>query len=109
MKRRLRDLSLRAKFTVSFVLIVLCGVSISTLIGSRIVTSAMLNEALQQLRHGLDAAGMVYEARLENVREAVLGAAATEKLAEVARAHTMDRLPAVLADLRRQNKLDFLS
>jgi two-component system NtrC family sensor kinase len=106
---RLRDVSLGTKFTLSFVLIVLCGVSISTLIGSRIVTSAMLNEALKQLRHGLDAAGMVYAARLESVREAVFGAAATEKLADVARSGKMDQLPAVLADLRKKNKLHFLS
>lgn len=94
---------------MSFVLIVLCGVSISTLIGSRIVTSAMLNEALKQLRHGLDAAGMVYAARLESVREAVFGAAATEKLAAVARSGNVDQLPAVLAELRNRNKLHFLS
>ena len=106
---RLRDVSLGTKFTLSFVLIVLCGVSISTLIGSRIVTSAMLNEALKQLRHGLDAAGMVYAARLESVREAVSGAAATEKLADVVHSGNMDRLPAVLADLRKENKLHFLS
>jgi two-component system NtrC family sensor kinase len=106
---RLRDVSLGTKFTLSFVLIVLCGVSISTLIGSRIVTSAMLHEALKQLRHGLDAAGMVYAARLESVREAVFGAAATEKLADVARSGKMDQLPAVLADLRKKNKLHFLS
>jgi len=106
---RLRDVSLGTKFTLSFVLIVLCGVSISTLIGSRIVTSAMLNEALKQLRHGLDAAGMVYAARLESVREAVFGAAATEKLADVARSGKMDQLPAILADLRKKNKLHFLS
>ncbi len=106
---RLRDVSLRAKFTLSFVLIVLCGVTISTLIGSRIVTSAMLNEALKQLRHGLDAAAMVYSSRLESVRESVSGAAATEKLAEVVRSGRMERLPVVLGELRRENRLDFLS
>jgi two-component system NtrC family sensor kinase len=109
MFRQLRDISLRAKFTLSFVLIVLCGVSVSTLIGSRIVTSAMLNEALKQLRHGLDAAGMVYDARLDSVREAVAGAAATEKLAQVPSSRIGDMLPPVLSDLRRQNNLDFLS
>ncbi|HYK91386.1 MAG TPA: cache domain-containing protein [Acidobacteriota bacterium] len=109
MGSRLRDVSLRTKFTLTFVLIVLCGVTVSTLIGSRIVTSAMLNEALKQLRHGLDAAGMVYASRLDNVRESVLGAAATEKLAEVARSDRQDRLPAVLGELRKENNLHFLS
>ncbi len=109
MMGRLRDVSLGTKFTVSFVMIVLCGVSTSTLIGSRIVTSAMLNEALKQLRHGLDAASVVYVARLESVREAVFGAATTEKLADVGHTQNLDQLPGILAELRREHKLDFLT
>ncbi len=109
MVSRLRDLSLGAKFILSFVLIVLCGVSISVLIGSRIVTRAMLNEALKQLRHGLDAAGMVYDSRLESVRDAVAAAAETEKLAQAGSSPGQESLPAVLAELRKEKGLHFLT
>ncbi len=63
----LRDVSLRTKITISFVLIVLCGTAISTFIGSRIITTAMLNQASKQVRHGLEAARMTYAARQEGV------------------------------------------
>ena len=50
---KLRDISLREKITISFVLIVLCGTAVSTFIGSRIITNAMRNEALKRVRHGI--------------------------------------------------------
>ena len=71
MVKRLSDISLRTKITISFVLIVIFGTAISTLIGSQIVTRAMLNEARKQIRHGLKAADMVYAARLESVRKSL--------------------------------------
>ena len=79
-----RDVSLRAKITGSFVLIVLCGTAISTMIGSRIITTAMRNEALKQVRHGLEAARMVYDARVEKVRKAVVDAARFEAISSAA-------------------------
>jgi len=105
----LRDVSLRGKITISFVLIVLCGTAISTLIGSRIITNAMLNEALKQVRHGLEAARMVYAARLEGIRKAVTGAASAEQLAVASATKDMVRLPQILYTLRKENDLDFLT
>ena len=105
----LRDVSLRGKITISFVLIVLCGTAISTLIGSRIITNAMLNEALKQVRHGLEAARMVYAARLEGIRKAVTGAASAEQLAVASATKDMVRLPQILSTLRKENDLDFLT
>jgi two-component system NtrC family sensor kinase len=109
MIRRLSDISLRTKITISFVLIVIFGTAVSTLIGSRIVTRAMLNEALKQNRHGLEAADMVYEARLETVRKSVVGAAGTEQLAVALGSGKTEVLPAVLAQIRDENRLQFLS
>ncbi|MBZ5498836.1 MAG: cache domain-containing protein [Acidobacteriia bacterium] len=105
----LRNVSLRGKITISFVLIVLCGTAISTFIGSRIITNAMLNEALEQVRHGLEAARMAYAARLEGVRKAITGAAAAEKLAAAPDSPDLQRMPQILSTLRKENDLDFLA
>ncbi len=64
MLSRLSDISLRAKITISFVLIVILGTAISTLIGSRIVTRAMLNEARKQGRIGKVSADPILPIRL---------------------------------------------
>jgi hypothetical protein len=69
---RLRDISLRAKITIGFVLIVLGGTSISTLIGSRIIAKAMLNEALKRVHNGLDAASVMSTACLERDRPRII-------------------------------------
>jgi two-component system, NtrC family, sensor kinase len=105
----LKDVSLRTKITVSFVLIVVCGASLSTFIGSRIITNAMLNEAQKQLRHGLEAAEIAYEEHLGNVRASVAGAAASEELAETLRAEGPARLQGTLEALRTQSNLHFLT
>ena len=109
MIRLLRDISLRTKITIGFVLIVVCGTAISTLLGSKIITAAMLNEAVKQIRHGLKAADMIYAARLETVRQSVEGAAGTEQLAIALSAAGRDQLPRVLAQMREKNKLNFLT
>jgi two-component system, NtrC family, sensor kinase len=105
----LRDISLRTKITTSFVLIVICGTAISTFLGSKIITRAMLNEALKQIRHGVKAADMVYEARLETVRKSIAGAAETEQLAIALRAREKTGLPQVLAQIRDSSHLHFLT
>jgi two-component system NtrC family sensor kinase len=109
MIRLLRDISLRTKITIGFVLIVVCGTAISTLLGSKIITAAMLNEAVKQIRHGLKAADMIYAARLETVRQSVEGAAGTEQLAIALNAAGRDQLPRVLAQMRDKNRLNFLT
>jgi two-component system, NtrC family, sensor kinase len=105
----LRAMSLRQKITISFVLIVLCGTAVSTFIGSRIITSAMRNEALKRVRHGLEAANMVYASRLESVRKAVAWAASAGKLAAASDPRSRNTLPEILSTLRRENDLDFLT
>jgi two-component system, NtrC family, sensor kinase len=109
MIRFLRDISLRTKMTISFVLIVICGTTISTLLGSKIITAAMLNEALNQIRHGLTVADMVYASRLETVRKSIVGAAETEHLAAVLAPGKRESLAQALAQIRDKNQLQFLA
>jgi HAMP domain-containing protein len=73
--RWLHALSLRTKITAAFVLVVLGGALVSVLIGSRIVTDAVLDQARQRTRQGLATARLVCLSRQEDVQEAVLRAA----------------------------------
>jgi two-component system NtrC family sensor kinase len=107
---RLRDISLRAKITISFVLIVIGGTAVSTLIGSRIIAKAMLNEALKRVHNGLDAASVMYTARLDGVSKSVVWAASAAKLAQATTTISgAKRLPQILDTLRKENNLHFLS
>jgi two-component system NtrC family sensor kinase len=105
----LKNISLRAKITISFVLIVICGTAVSTFIGSRIITNAMINEALKQVRHGLEAVRIIYTSKLENVRAAVIGVAGAEKLTAAMGETGRKHLPQLLTELRKKNGLDFLT
>ncbi len=106
---RLRDISLRAKITVSFVLIVLGGTFVSTSIGSRIIANAMRKEALKQASRGLETAGTVYTARLDGLRKSVVAAAAQERLAAAFSGGDGEALQQVLSDIAQENDLDFLT
>jgi two-component system NtrC family sensor kinase len=71
--------SLRAKITAAFTILVVGGTAISTLIGSRIITDTLIAEAQQRASHGLDAARMVYAEALDGTTDAVLHAVNTAK------------------------------
>ena len=60
--------SLRAKITATFTLIVVGGTVASTLIGSRIITDALLNQARTRGLQGLEAARTVYADHLAAVK-----------------------------------------
>jgi two-component system, NtrC family, sensor kinase len=106
---RLSDVSLRNKIIISFLLIVISGTSISTFLGSKIITNAMLNEALKQIHHGLVTAEMVYEDRQREVLKSVSDAAQSEVLAAALAHETRKPSPQVLARLRDDNQLHFLA
>jgi two-component system, NtrC family, sensor kinase len=105
----LRDISLRTKIFISFMLIVVCGTSVSTFLGSKIITQAMLNEALKQIRHGLQVADMVYAARVDAVRKSIVDAAGSERLVTALSAGNSKLLPQVLDRFRNENSLHFIA
>jgi two-component system, NtrC family, sensor kinase len=109
MIRFLRNISLRTKIFISFMLIVICGTSVSIFLGSKIITQAMLNEAGKQIHHGLLVADMVYTERVEAVRKSIIEAAGTERLATALRAGNKKMLLHVLDQFRNENGLHFIS
>ena len=102
-------LSLRAKITATFTLIVVGGTVVSTLIGSRIITSALLNQARMRGRQGLEAARTVYADQLTDVKEKLLRVAASEPLADALLAGSGDAVATVLTRARDEAGLSFVS
>ncbi len=103
----LRDLSLRVKITLAFILLVLLGASVSITIGSGIITRAMLGEAQKRVSTGLETARMMYELRLDRARQSVVRCSASRQLLREIEGADRERVPALLASLRADNALDF--
>ncbi|MBW2735326.1 MAG: hypothetical protein JRH20_23325, partial [Deltaproteobacteria bacterium] len=107
MIRFLRDMSLRLKITVVFVVIVVGGTLVSTAIGSRIVTDAMLGEAQARVQAGLATAQMIYQLHLSRVRREVIRCSRSQRLFQAV-AGAPHALPAALAKLQGETSLDFV-
>lgn len=101
-------LSLRAKITATFTLIVVGGTVVSTLIGSRIITSALLNQARIRSRQGLAAAQILYSDRLAAVERHVTAASELETLRLAIRSGSRADLVSVLTSVRDDVALAFV-
>lgn len=97
-------ISLRARITAAFTLVVVGGTAISTLIGSRIITGALIEEAGRRASHGLDAARLVYADSLETTSEAV-ALAASDARSQAGRALAAGTVPT----RTRADGLDFFT
>jgi len=100
--------SLRAKITATFTLIVVGGTVVSTLIGSRIITSAMLNQARTRGLQGLEAARTIYSDHLTAIRGELQRAAALAALQGLFQSASPDDLAGALARTRDAAGLSFL-
>jgi two-component system NtrC family sensor kinase len=99
--------SLRSKLTGAFTLVVVGGTAVSTLIGSRIITNALIADATSRAAYGLDAALTTYNKALLSTADAV-GRAAESQIAVDALA-TGQRVEApALAAVAGEGGLDFL-
>lgn len=104
-----RALSLRAKITASFTLIVIGGTVVSTLIGSKIITDALLGQAQKRARQGLEAAHTFYAERVDRIGSEVARAARAQAVREATTAGSPDRTATVLGTLAHEGALDFLA
>jgi two-component system, NtrC family, sensor kinase len=100
--------SLRAKITAAFTVVVIGGTAVSTLIGSRIITSALLDEARARNAHGLDAARTLYAETLDSTARLVDRAARSEALVDAAQSGSAEVLSPIVRRLRDESGLDFL-
>ncbi len=68
-------ISLRSRITGAFTLVVVGGTAVSTLIGSRIITNALLADARSRAEHGLEAALAMYAEDVDTTIASVARAA----------------------------------
>jgi two-component system NtrC family sensor kinase len=103
-------ISLRSRITGAFTLVVVGGTAVSTLIGSRIITNALLSDARSRAEQGLEAALVMYAEDMDATIGSVARAAEAAPLREAAIAGAPDRLnvAAMLRGAAPQARLDFL-
>ncbi len=109
MTKLLQGVSLRARVAAGFILIVILSTSLVAFVGSRILTRALLDEELRQMRLNLRSASMVYALTRDALRQSVQGAARSERLALALEPGGKDALPGLLALIREEQQLHFLT
>src|SRR3972149_2337688 len=92
--------SLRARITASFTLIVVGGTVVSTLIGSRIITNALLDQARTRGRQGLEAARTIYDDQLGDLRDNLQRAANSGDLQRALRSQSPQEIGVALGATR---------
>jgi two-component system, NtrC family, sensor kinase len=102
-------LSLRVKITATFTLIVVGGTVVSTLIGSRIITNALLDQARMRAHQGLEAVGAVYQDQQAEVLNAVARVSTSTAFQQALHSGSADALSHALAQGRDAAGLSFLS
>ena len=109
MTKLLQGVSLRARVSAGFILIVILSTSLVAFVGSRILTRALLDEEIRQMRLNLRSASMVYAHNRDTLRQSVQGAARSERLALALEPEGKDALPDLLALIREEQRLHFLT
>ncbi len=61
--------TLRSKLVFSFLLVVLVGGTASIIIGIRMVGNTIIAEAHKKVRHDLASAGIIYQEKLNRIRD----------------------------------------
>lgn len=102
-------LSLRTKLILSFLAVIAFGGLISLIIGWRLVKNTLIGQAQLKVKHDLSAAWMVFNERLNDIKDLVNLTAARESLQEALQKNQLDILLKYLARVREGYSLDFLT
>jgi two-component system NtrC family sensor kinase len=103
------DLPLRMKFVLSFLVVILFGGLVSLFFGTRLEHRTILGLAQAKVRHDLASAWMVYDERLNDVRDIVLLNARRDSIQSALLAGDRDTLYRALVRVRRDFNLDILT
>jgi len=92
----------------SLIMLVLGGL-LSLFAGSRLIRGALLSQAQEKVRHDLASAWMVFDGKLEGVKDVVRLTAARESLRDFLKARRLEVLSRYLHRVRVENGLDVLT
>jgi two-component system NtrC family sensor kinase len=105
----LQPLSLRTKIILSFLVVIIVGGSLSLFFGSRLVKRTIISQAQAKVRHDLAAAWMVFNEKLNDVKEIVVSTASREGIQDAIKYDRQDILLRYLSRVRNENGLDILT
>jgi two-component system NtrC family sensor kinase len=108
-RRWYHDRPLRQKLTLSFLAVILAGGIISLIFGTRLEHRTIISLAETKVRHDLDSAWMVYQERLNHIRDVVRLSAAREFIVEHIGDVRNGDLLRKLNDIREEFRLDTLT
>ncbi|MBN2246756.1 MAG: cache domain-containing protein [Candidatus Aminicenantes bacterium] len=106
---KLPHLSLRTKIILIFLIIIIFGGFISLMFGSRLIKNTLISQAQVKVKHDLDAAWMVFNEKLSDLKEIVKLTAARESLHTLIKDSQPERIADCLDKIRKEYDLDFLS
>jgi two-component system, NtrC family, sensor kinase len=103
------DLPLRMKFVWSFLVVILFGGLVSLFFGIRLEHNTIIGLAQAKVRHDLASAWVVYNEKLNDIRDIVLLNAGRDSVQAALLAADRDTLFRALVRVRRDFKLDVLT
>ncbi len=106
---KILPLSLRTKLILSFLVVIIIGGILSLSFGWRLVKDTIIHEAQVKVKHDLSAAWMVYNEKLNNVKEIVSLTASREGLHEAIKANDKSYILRNLRRVREEEGLDILN
>ena len=106
---KFRTLSLRTKLILSFRIIIIIGGLLSLSFGSRLVRNTIISEAQTKVNHDLASARMVFNEKLNDIKEIINLTAAREGIQEDIKYNRQDILFKQLNRVREEHGLDILS
>ena len=106
--RPFRRWSLTAQLVTSYLVVLGIGGLLTSLVGSYIVSTTMMEQERRTARHDLVAARSIYERQLESLRHSVRFAAGSEVLLDRLSARPAAALRAYLRSLQDDGGLDFV-
>lgn len=107
--RRFLNLPLRIKFTISFLVVICFGGIITLILGTRLEHRTIISLAQAKVGHDLDAAWMVYQEKLNDIRDLVRLNTMRESIQKALENQDLDILYRYLNKVRLDFDLDVLT
>ena len=105
----LRPFSLRTKIILSFLIVIIIGGLLSLSFGSRLVKNTLIDQAQAKVKHDLATAWMVFNEKLNDIKEIVSLTAAREGIKGATKNNNKDILFKYLSRVRKEYGLDVLT
>lgn len=105
----IHPLSLRTKIILSFLMVIIVGGLLSLYFGSRLVKRTIISQAQAKVVHDLAAAWMVFNEKLNDIKDIVDSTASRESIQDAIKYNRRDILIRYLSRVRNENDLDILT